>query len=53
MTHGLRPILERHEVENGPKAASADLTKSEEHEMNTEKGLITLNIFSQITNKVC
>lgn len=30
-THGLRSVLERHEVENGPKTASADLRKGEEH----------------------
>lgn len=28
MAHGLRPILERHEVENGPKTASADFRKA-------------------------
>lgn len=32
MAQGLRPILERHEVENGPKTASADFRKGEEHE---------------------
>lgn len=32
MTHGLRSVLERHEVENGPKTASAHFRYGEEHE---------------------
>lgn len=32
VTYRLRPVSERHEVENGSKTASADLRKGEEHE---------------------
>lgn len=32
MAHGLRSVLERHEVKNGPKTASAHFRHGEEHE---------------------